>query len=136
MSLGNTFETELAAFLAFDGTSLPGVGASFWLALVNGDPGEEMNLVGELSGNGYARIEMPRNVATFNQSEGVISNIDLLSFSKAIDADWTFTHAVVCKANTGDNGISRVLVSGSGSVTIPKGRRFDIEPGGFRWTIN
>lgn len=102
-----SFSTHLASLVARfmfknNAGSLTTPGDSLYVALFTSADGLEANSpADELSGNGYARVQVEAD--DWNETDGVVENDGEIEFPQATD-DWgTVTHAAVMDASTSGN---------------------------------
>jgi hypothetical protein len=114
MSLSNT--TENAALLLFLKGTDPSyrAGATQYLALFTGDPGETASLAAEATYTGYARIVLTKATA-WTDAGSTFTNAALIQFGACTAGTSAITHfAVVDTAS----GAVAMMISGALSATL------------------
>lgn len=110
---------------------------SVWIALHSAAPDEDGSPTNELSGSGYARVEVPCLDANWNApaDDGgpmKVTNVAAVTFPAA-SADWTAaTHFSACDASSAGN----VLISGALDVskTVLNGETARFPAGSLKFT--
>jgi hypothetical protein len=118
MSLSNTTETDILAFM-FD-TTTPGwaANADFWIALHTADPGEAGTATtSEATYTSYARVAVSRTTG-FTVSGDTVENAALIQFPQSTGAGVDCTHFSVV---TTASGAGQIIVRGALSATLPTG---------------
>lgn len=116
MSLGNTTETEIMAYI-FDSTTPAWAGnANFYVALHTGDPGEAGTAVtSEATYTSYARVAVSRTTG-FTVTGNQIENAALIQFPQSTGAGVTCTHwSIVTTAS----GAGQIIIRGALSSSLP-----------------
>lgn len=114
MSLSNT--TENAALKMFLQGTDPSyrAGATQYLALFTGDPGETASLAAEANYTGYARVALTKATA-WTDGGSTFTNTDLVQFGACTAGSNAMTHfAVVDTAS----GAVAMMISGALSATL------------------
>jgi hypothetical protein len=118
MSLGNTTETEVMAYI-FDSTAAAWAGnANFWISLHTADPGEAGTATtSEVAYTNYARVSVSRTTG-FTVSGNSVENAALVQFPQSAGSGTDCTHfAVVTTAS----GAGQIIVRGALTATVPTG---------------
>ena len=103
--LSDYLEAKLADHL-FRGVLFP-VPMHVYISLHTADP-TDTGMIGELSGNGYQRIQVPCTYDYWTRTNGVITNSTIISFPTATQAWGSITHFGLWDSNLGGN----MLLSG------------------------
>lgn len=114
MSLSNT--TENAVLLALLKGTDPSyrAGATQYLALFTGDPGETASLAAEANYTGYARVALTK-ASAWTDGGSTFTNADLVQFGACTAGTNALTHfAVVDTAS----GAVAMMISGALSATL------------------
>ena len=114
MSLSNT--TEIAALAAFLQGTDPSyrAGATQYLALFTGDPGEAASLAAEATYTGYARVALTK-ASAWTGAGNPFTNAALIQFGACTAGTNALTHfAVVDTAS----GAVAMMISGALSATL------------------
>jgi hypothetical protein len=120
MTIGNTSETDIVAFL-FNATALPGAwpagGGNYYLALYTGDPGEAgAPNASEATYTSYARVAVTRNSGGFTCASNVASNAAVVAFPACTGGSNTITHAAIVTSSSGAGG--QIVASGALSASL------------------
>lgn len=118
MSLSNTTETEILAYI-FDSAAAAWEGnADFWIALHTADPGETGTAVtSESAYTNYARVAVSRTTG-FTVTGDTVANAALIQFPQSGGAGVDCTHFTVV---TTASGAGQIIVRGALSATLPTG---------------
>lgn len=114
MSLSNTTETAaLDCFLRGVDPSYR-VGASQYMALFSGDPGETGSIATEASYTGYARVALTKATA-WTGTASPFTNANLIQFPACTAGTTAATHFAVVDTTSGAVGM---MISGALSATL------------------
>ena len=127
MSLSNATELDaLNVFLRGNDPSYR-AGATNYIALFTGDPGETASLAAEATYTGYARVALTKATA-WSGSSSPLSNANLIQFGACTSGSSLITHfAIVDTAS----GAVNMMISGalSGSLNVSSGIQPQLAPG-------
>jgi hypothetical protein len=115
MSATNALETALQT-LMFNNTALANIGdasglqpsataGSFWVSLLESDPGETGDTTSEADYTGYARVAVARSGAGWDVTNGVASNAAVVAFPTATGGSNDVTHFGVHSAASGSGNM-------------------------------
>lgn len=94
---------------------------SFYVSLLEGDPGETGAVTSESTYTDYARVAVARSGAGFSRTGSTISNVALISFPPSTGGTSTVTHFGIHTASSGSGNMilygalaaSRTITSGN-----------------------
>lgn len=131
MSMTNTAEQALLdlLFLNVDfanigdasGLQNSASAGSFYVSLLESDPGETGSITGESTYTSYARVAVARDGTGWSRTSSTISNAALVSFPASTGGTSTVTHFGIHTASSGSGnmilygelGASRTITSGN-----------------------
>ncbi len=123
MSLGNTFENDLA-LLIFNATAIANLADNaasspftvLYVSLHTADPGEAgSQTTSETSYTGYARVSVARTSGGWTVSGAAASNAAAVTFGACTSGTPTITHAAV---GTASSGTGKLLASGALTASL------------------
>jgi hypothetical protein len=123
MSLGNTFENDLAK-LIFQATAIANIAdnaassplTNLYVGLHTSDPGEAGDqTTNETTYTGYARVAVARTSGGWTVSANAISNAAAVTFGACTSGTPTITHVSV---GTASSGAGKILGSGALSASL------------------
>jgi hypothetical protein len=123
MSLGNTFENDLAK-LIFQATAIANLAdnaatsplTNLYVSLHTADPGEAgTQTTSECAYTSYARVALLRSASGWTVTNNVVTPLATVSFPAATGGSETATYFAV---GTASSGTGKLLISGAISPTI------------------
>lgn len=123
MSLGNTFENDLAK-LIFQATAIANIAdnaatsplTNLYVSLHTGDPGEAgSQTTNECAYTSYARVAVARSGSGWTVTNNVVNPAATIAFPAATGGSETATYFAI---GTASSSTGKILVSGSISPTI------------------
>lgn len=123
MSLGNTFENDLAK-LVFQATAIANIAdnaatsplTNLYVSLHTADPGEAgTQTTSECAYTSYARVALLRSASGWTVTNNVVTPLATISFPAATGGTETATYFAV---GTASSGTGKLLMSGAISPTI------------------
>ena len=117
MSMSDT--TEIAALAAFLQGTDPAyrAGATQYLALFEGDPGESASLAQESNYTSYARVALTKATA-WTGAGNPFTNADLIQFPACTGSTSAITHFAVVDTGPARSTAVNMMISGALSATL------------------
>ena len=126
-----TQKNKLAAYLfgKNDAVIAPN---TYYIGLSTTQMGVGGSLSGEVSGNGYSRVEISNDSSSFNSAaNGIVANKIRIEWPEATASWGTVLTVFVADAPTGGN----VLYYSNVNRTVPEGATLYFAPGGLKFSI-
>lgn len=114
MSLSNATEADVLACLLKGTDPSYRAGATQYLALFTGDPGESASLANEANYTGYARVALTK-ASAWSGSSSPFTNADLIQFGACTVGTNAITHVAVVDTSS---GAVNMMISGALSGTL------------------
>lgn len=108
---------------------------SFYVSLLEADPGESGSVTNESTYTSYARVAVARSGSGFSRTSSTISNVALVSFPASTGGSSTVTHFGI---HTSSSGSGNMILYGalSASRTITSGNTPQFAAGQLTVEVN
>jgi hypothetical protein len=122
MSLSNTTENAVLKCLLQGTDPSYRAGATAYLALFTGDPGETASLAAEADYTGYARVALTKSSA-WTDGGSTFTNAALVQFGACVGGNNTISHFAVVDTGPAPATAVNMMISGSlsGNLAVSSG---------------